>query len=68
MREVSYKLKEIRESKNLTQRDLEKISGITHQQISNIETGVSHPTIPTLLTISDALGVEMEKLYITNKK
>lgn len=45
-----------REEKQLTQKDLARMSGVTQSNISNIENGSNRPTITTLKKIADALG------------
>ena len=45
-----------REERQLTQKDLARLSGLTQSNVSNIENGSNRPTIPTLKKIADALG------------
>ena len=59
------KLKLVRVEKNLTQKDLSKLSGIATKTIIKIEKGdISHITFGTLKKIADAVGVEFEKLFL----
>lgn len=45
-----------RERAGLTQKELAAKSGLTQSNISNIEKGVTHPTIDSLKKIADATG------------
>jgi ribosome-binding protein aMBF1 (putative translation factor) len=45
-----------RDEQGLTQKQLAKKCGLTQANISNIEKGVSRPTIDSLKKIADALG------------
>ncbi len=56
------KLKELRERKSLSQRDLEERSGVSHVTINRIERGVRKPWPKTVRKLSEALGVEPEEL------
>ena len=55
-------LKDIRKSKNMTQRDLSKKTGIESTYISRIERNEIEPKISTLLNIKDALDVSGNEL------
>lgn len=61
---LGAKVKEIRESKRMTQVDLAgKIEGnIDTTNISRIETGRTNPTIITIYRISEALEVSINAL------
>jgi len=57
------KLRQIREAKGLSMRDLEWLSGIKHNTIWRIENGVSKRTHRnTVISLADALGVEPTEL------
>ncbi len=45
-----------RESQGMTQRDLEKVSGVTQSAIARLEKGVSSPTLDTVFKILIPLG------------
>lgn len=49
-----------RKARNLRQSDLAERSGIAQADISRIERGQIAPTTPTLLKLTDALGVEIQ--------
>ncbi|MFC1947542.1 helix-turn-helix domain-containing protein [Chloroflexota bacterium] len=51
-------LKEIRESKFISQDDLSKLSGITAATISRLETGKEKPRFVTIRKLAAALEVQ----------
>ena len=56
---LRMELSNIRKSKNLTQKQLSKISGLSEGCISNIESGSdSSPTLRSLMRYATALGIE----------
>lgn len=46
----------LRDELGITQKQLAKMSGLTQANISNIEKGISRPTIDSLKRIADAVG------------
>ena len=60
---ITIFLKEIREKKGLSIRQLALMSGISKSQISKIERGEAIPSILVLCQLADALHVEPEALY-----
>lgn len=62
---VGDAIKQIRKSKNLTQKDLGKLIGVQKAQISKIENG-RNITIDTVMKVFRALEVDV-KLQINNK-
>lgn len=68
MNQLSQKIQIERELKGLTQKQLAEISGVTYSTITKLESGVyENPTIETIVKISNALGVNIEKLLKTQK-
>jgi len=60
---LRMQLTNIRKAKNITQKELSRLSGLSESCISNIETGEnSSPTLRSLIKYTSALGVE---LYIS---
>lgn len=57
---VGQLVKELREGRNLTQGELAKRVGILQPQISKIEAGHKHPSVPTLVRIVEALEYTLE--------
>ena len=65
---MSYRIREIRESKGMTQAELCKRSGITRATIWKLETGENEVTTSsTLIKIADALGVTVGELFLPGK-
>lgn len=60
---INIKLKEVREKKNISIRQLAMMSDVSSSQISDIETGKSMPTLTTVCQLAIALHVEPEELY-----
>jgi DNA-binding XRE family transcriptional regulator len=54
--EISTQISSIRSSAKMTQKELAKECGLTQANISNIEKGISKPTIDSLKKIADAFG------------
>lgn len=58
------RLKEIRESKEMTQTALAKVSGISRQRINQLEKGTFlSVNSKTLRALADALGVNIADLF-----
>ena len=60
--EIGRRLKELRESKNLSQGDIEKRSGLLRMYISRVENGHTIPAIETLEKFARALEVPLYQL------
>lgn len=56
-------LKEVRNSKNLSQEELAKLVGTSRQTIISIEKGIFNPTVKLALLISIALETPVENLF-----
>ena len=56
------RLKELREQRNLTLRELEEYSGVSKDAISEIERGLRRPRTPTLNKLAKGLGVDPQVL------
>ena len=61
--EIKILLKEVRERKGLSLRDLEKLSGISKSQLAAIEKEESMPTLYAICCIAAALKVDEKELY-----
>lgn len=53
-----------RKEKNITQKELANITGITQADISRIETGNSNPSIQTLQRLAAGLGMRIKLEFI----
>jgi transcriptional regulator with XRE-family HTH domain len=60
---LGIRLKEIREAKNLSQGDIEKLSGLKRCYVSRVENGHTVPAVETLERLARALGVPMYRLF-----
>lgn len=60
---ISYRIKEIREEQGMTIRELERQSGVSRSQISDIENHNKDATVTTLCMIAIALGVLPSELF-----
>src|SRR6266478_6182828 len=60
---IGNRLKELRESKNLSQGDIEKKTGLLRCYISRVENNHTVPAIETLEKIARALEVSMSQLF-----
>lgn len=58
-------IKERRKILKITQEDLGELTGIGLRTIKGLESGKTNPTLKTLITILDVLGLE---LFIKTKK
>jgi transcriptional regulator with XRE-family HTH domain len=52
------RLRELRESKGLTQAQLADAAGIRTSGVTKLEQGISEPHWPTVLSLAEALGVD----------
>jgi transcriptional regulator with XRE-family HTH domain len=62
MLEVGKKIKELRQSKKLTQKSLAETLNVTPQAISKWERNESNPDIQTLLKLSDYFNVTVDEI------
>ena len=60
-RHAGRRLRQLREAAGLTQLELAAASGLTHEAISNLETGKRAPRAETVRALAHALGVEPER-------
>jgi transcriptional regulator with XRE-family HTH domain len=63
--DLCYRLKQIREWKNLSQGDIEERTGLLRCYISRVENGHTVPSIETLEKLCRALEVPMYQLFYT---
>jgi transcriptional regulator with XRE-family HTH domain len=70
--EIKYqfggKLRAVRERKNITLKDVAALAGVSESLVSQIERNKVSPSIDTLLTLADVLGVDHEHLFSAYKK
>jgi len=62
--ELKDKFKQARQKKNLTQKELAELTGLTQATITKIETGLTKkPNIDVAIKISDALKIDIYSLF-----
>lgn len=62
MSRVGGRVRKLRVERHLTQRELGDLAGLFHTTISELERGVTEPTIDTLNRIATALNVAVTLL------
>lgn len=63
---MGYRIKEVREEKNMTQEELSEKSGVSRGTISALENGSTRTTTTkTLLKLARALGVSLDRIFFT---
>lgn len=62
--DVGYRLRQIRELRNLSQGDIEKRTGLLRCYVSRVENGHTVPSIETLEKMSRALEISMYQLFL----
>ncbi len=65
---IGDRLRELRESKNLSQGDIEKRTGLLRCYISRVENGDTVPAIETLEKLARALEVPLYQLFYDGEK
>ncbi|TQX28649.1 helix-turn-helix domain-containing protein, partial [Clostridioides difficile] len=61
-RAIGQRIKIARIKKHLTQDTVSEMVNITPSHMSNVETGKSTVSLPTLVSIANALGVSVDEL------
>ena len=59
---IGARLREVRESRSLTRKDLSEATGLAVQAIANIETGRRQPSFRTLLSLAQGLSMSLDSL------
>jgi transcriptional regulator with XRE-family HTH domain len=60
---IGDRLRELREQRKLSQRDIEERSGLLRAYLSRVENGHTVPTVETLQKLAKALEVPMYQLF-----
>ena len=63
---IGIEIRRIRKSKGLTQEQLAELAGITYKYLGLIERGKTNPSIDTMLGITGALNISMDKVFLTD--
>ena len=61
-RYIAENIRHLRQSRNLTQEQLSRISGVPRPTWSNLESGAANPTVSVLVKVAGALQVPVEEL------
>ena len=61
---VGERLRTIRESKQMTQRDIEQKTGLKRSYLSRCEGGHTVPSVETLEKWTRAMGISMNQLFV----
>lgn len=72
MTEVNYallgkRIKEVRRQQHITQAQLAELSDLSVSYISHIETAYKHPSLESLIRISDSLKITVDELLNGNQ-
>ena len=63
---MGYRIREVRESKSMTQEELAEKSGVSRTTISQLENGeMKNTTSKTLLKLAQALDTTVERNFFT---
>jgi transcriptional regulator with XRE-family HTH domain len=64
---MGFRIKEIREARNMSQEELARKSGVSRVTISGIENGATRATTTTtLIKLASALGVTVDQIFFGN--
>ena len=61
-KDMGKRIREIRESKHMTQAALSELAGIEPSNLSHIERAATKVSLPTLMNIANALEVSLDEL------
>lgn len=63
---MGYKIREVRESRGMTQEELSQVSGVSRVTISGLENGTTRATTTkTLVAIAHALKVPVDQIFFS---
>lgn len=65
---IGREIRKIRKDKELTLKTLSELSGITTSGLSQIERGLTNPSLATLAKITEALGVPIISVFAREKE
>ena len=60
---IGSRIQEIRTKKGITQDQLSEKVGISPKYLSSIERGKENPTLKTILSLADSLGVKPDEFF-----
>src|SRR5688500_15257079 len=59
---IAQNVKQLRQSRNMSQEQLSRLSGVPRPTWSNLESGTANPTVSVLARVAAALQVPVEEL------
>lgn len=65
--EVGVRLREARRRRGLTLREVAEAAGVTESFVSQVERGVTNPSVSTLRKIAGAIGEPLATLFVANE-
>ncbi len=65
MQNLGKAIRNLRKARGLKQADLAKLSGVSTVTISQIENGITNPSIGTIETLAEALNTSVPALYLS---
>lgn len=63
-RQIIHAILEGREEKNLTQKQLAELTGITQADISRLENGTANPSLRTLKRLAAGMGMKLQLEFL----
>jgi len=63
---IGQRIKIARIKKDITQDQVAEITGLSNPHVSNVETGSTKPSLPTIIKIANALSVSVDELLCDN--
>ncbi|WP_304459248.1 helix-turn-helix domain-containing protein [Alicyclobacillus sendaiensis] len=61
--DVAARLRQVRESRGISQYRLSKLSGVAASAINKVESGVTNPTVELMERLCSALGVTLSEFF-----
>ncbi|SOC25567.1 DNA-binding XRE family transcriptional regulator [Alloalcanivorax xenomutans] len=61
---IGQRISTLRRARHLTQNDLAEGVGVDGRHISRLETGKYFPSLDTLVTMAEVLGVELQEFFL----
>lgn len=62
---IAKNIRQLRETRGLSQEQLSKLSGVPRPTWSNLESGTANPTVQVLLKVAGALQISLDELIAT---
>ena len=64
MNKITTTLKEFRKAKGLTQENINRMTGLSQQMVSKIETGKGNPSLESFIDYCNGLGIDLLQVLI----